>query len=275
MKKILSIITLSVLVSMTAQLSWAGWNPRSYRQHPGYLVSQDLVLKARSTNEYGDYDQAVSLAQDAQGQMDAVSAWLGVVPYGLYTERWAQTARTELSLARPADEDAYAEPKDPQARWYSNIVRALTAYTVGTNAFSNAESTWEAVSYSNGLSAAIAAFSNSIMESRHARDAQARWKLAHPGTESMPAERSAFYVVRLLPGDRDCFWKIAGYPFVYGNSTEWKRLYEANRGLLQDPGNPDLIQPGMKFFIPSIAGEQRSGFAGSNEVAGDPRSPRE
>lgn len=275
MKTIRSRIPVLILLSILSQWIWADWVPRSYRQHPGYRVSQDLALKARSSNEYGDYDQAVSLAQDAQRRMDDVSAWLGVVPFGLLTERWAQTARTELNLARPGDEDAYAEPKDAQTRWYSNIVRALDAYSKGTNAFTNAEAAWEAASYSNGLTAAIAAFSNSILESRFARDAQARWKLAHPGTESMPVERSAFYVVRLLPGDRDCFWKIAGYPFVYGKSAEWKRLYEANRGLLQDPGNPDLIQPGMKFFIPSIAGETRSGIAGSNAVAVETRSTRE
>ncbi|TVQ37418.1 MAG: hypothetical protein EA384_12265 [Spirochaetaceae bacterium] len=68
-----------------------------------------------------------------------------------------------------------------------------------------------------------------------------------------------YYEVRRIPERRDSFWRIAGYDFVYGNSREWRNLYEANRDMLQDPDNPRLIQPGMLFEIPSIRGERREG----------------
>ena len=68
-----------------------------------------------------------------------------------------------------------------------------------------------------------------------------------------------YYTVRLIPNNRDCFWKIAGYPFVYGNPLKWRILYEANKAKLQDPNNPNLIQPGMVFKIPAINGENRQG----------------
>ncbi|HAE21240.1 MAG TPA: hypothetical protein DCG47_02810 [Spirochaetaceae bacterium] len=69
----------------------------------------------------------------------------------------------------------------------------------------------------------------------------------------------ASYVVRLIPARRDSFWRIAEYPFVYGDPWKWKVLYEANRHKLPQPNNPDLILPGMVIDIPSIKGETRSG----------------
>ncbi len=36
----------------------------------------------------------------------------------------------------------------------------------------------------------------------------------------------------------------------YGDATQWKRIFEANRDQIQ---NPDLIQPGWKLVIPPKA----------------------
>jgi nucleoid-associated protein YgaU len=66
------------------------------------------------------------------------------------------------------------------------------------------------------------------------------------------------YTVRLL-SPRDCFWRIAGYPFVYANPWKWRLLYDANKDLLADPKNPDVIEPGMTFLIPSLGSETREG----------------
>ncbi len=87
-----------------------------------------------------------------------------------------------------------------------------------------------------------------------------------PGMTSEPGDQSsgrgglpATYIVRLLSGQRDSFWKIAGYDFVYGNPWKWRELYEANREKLPEPDNPDLILPGMEMSIPELEGESRSG----------------
>jgi len=68
-----------------------------------------------------------------------------------------------------------------------------------------------------------------------------------------------YYTVRLIPERRDCFWRIAGYDFVYNDPWKWRVLYEANKHLLADPKNPGIIEPGMRFRIPSLAGEKRAG----------------
>lgn len=68
-----------------------------------------------------------------------------------------------------------------------------------------------------------------------------------------------FYVVQLVPDERDTLNKIAGYDFIYGDREQWELLYEANRDKLRQPDNPHLIHPGLVLEIPSIAGEARSG----------------
>jgi hypothetical protein len=69
----------------------------------------------------------------------------------------------------------------------------------------------------------------------------------------------ATYIVRLIPERRDCFWRIAEYPFVYGDPLKWPILYEANKDKIPQPDNPHLILPEMEVTIPSIDGEKREG----------------
>jgi nucleoid-associated protein YgaU len=68
-----------------------------------------------------------------------------------------------------------------------------------------------------------------------------------------------YYTVRLLPGRRDCLWRIAGYDFVYGDPHKWRLLYEENKKLLKNPNDPDVIQPGTRLRIPAQPGEKRKG----------------
>jgi nucleoid-associated protein YgaU len=68
------------------------------------------------------------------------------------------------------------------------------------------------------------------------------------------------YKVRPWAETRDCFWNIAGYPWVYGDPTKWKVLYQANKSKLRRPNNPDLLHVGTVLTIPSIRGEHREGL---------------
>ena len=68
-----------------------------------------------------------------------------------------------------------------------------------------------------------------------------------------------YYRVRLIPSDRDSFSKIAAYPFVYGDYTQWPDLYTKNKDKIVDSSNPNLIHPGQLFEIPDRPGETRKG----------------
>ena len=76
----------------------------------------------------------------------------------------------------------------------------------------------------------------------------------------------AFYKVRLIRGNRDSLWKIAGYKFVYGDPWKWPLLYHANKGKLPREQQPDLILPDMILAIPPLEGEQRSGTWINGEI---------
>jgi nucleoid-associated protein YgaU len=82
------------------------------------------------------------------------------------------------------------------------------------------------------------------------------------GTFALPAR----YTVRTWITVKDCFWNIAGRPWVYGNPHQWRVLYNANKSKLPDPNNPNLIEPGMVLEIPSIRGETRQGEWSSNRT---------
>lgn len=69
----------------------------------------------------------------------------------------------------------------------------------------------------------------------------------------------ARYTVQPWGTFRDCFWTIAGRPWVYGDSHRWRTLYNANRSKLPNPDNPNLLEPGTVLDIPSIQGEIRQG----------------
>lgn len=68
-----------------------------------------------------------------------------------------------------------------------------------------------------------------------------------------------YYVVNLIPERRDCFWRIAEYPFIYNDPTLWEKIYHANKDKMVNPNNPDLIHPGLVLEIPELDGETRQG----------------
>jgi hypothetical protein len=75
-------------------------------------------------------------------------------------------------------------------------------------------------------------------------------------SEPLPAQ----YEVRPWSVSEDTFKSIAARPWVYGDESEWQRLYNANRNKLPDPSNPDILVPGIVLDIPSMEGETRSGL---------------
>ena len=57
------------------------------------------------------------------------------------------------------------------------------------------------------------------------------------------------YTVRLIPGRRDCLWRIAEYDYIYGDPFLWPKIWRRNRELIR---NPDLIHPGWQLIIPAL-----------------------
>ncbi|MDR2448215.1 MAG: hypothetical protein LBD58_13160 [Treponema sp.] len=84
--------------------------------------------------------------------------------------------------------------------------------------------------------------------------------LASVSVQQKPSPLPAQYTVQSWEATRDCLWNIAGYPWVYNDPSQWRRLYEANRDKLPNPNNSDRIESGTVLDIPSISGEVREGM---------------
>lgn len=73
-----------------------------------------------------------------------------------------------------------------------------------------------------------------------------------------------YTVVRRVPLT-DALWRIANMSFIYNDPYQWRLIYNANRNILVDPDNPDLILPGQVLTIPSFRGEKREGLYDTNK----------
>jgi len=203
-----------------------------------YKKAQDLRYQSEQALEEGDYDAAASLAAEAKENLAKSDAYVEEMMSFYRANGWLNRANDRVSYAKSIAAD----------------VNFKDAYD-------------KAVAEARGAKDALGAkeYDTSIMLSKSALAALEGIAVVQapkrPVEPTQPAEPSwpQYYEVRLIPSRRDCFWRIAEYPFVYGDPWKWKVLYEANKSLLTDPKNPDLIEPGQVFEIPSLAGEKREG----------------
>ena len=203
-----------------------------------YKKAQDLRYQSEQALEEGDYDAAASLSAEAKENLAKSDAYVEEMMSFYRANGWLNRANDRVSYAKSIAAD----------------VNFKDAYD-------------KAVAEARGAKDALGAkeYDTSIMLSKSALAALEGIAVVQapkrPVEPTQPAEPSwpQYYEVRLIPSRRDCFWRIAEYPFVYGDPWKWKVLYEANKSLLTDPKNPDLIEPGQVFEIPSLAGEKREG----------------
>lgn len=196
--------------------------------------AQRLEDQAAEALEEGEYDDAIELSVEAEEVSQQAQD---------YAERRVAAFRARGLLTMAENEIEVARSFDAEERYPDRWESANEQYRLAENQFSSeryqasADSSREVLRILDGIQPAARALD----------EAQA------------PPELPRYYVVRLIPERRDCFWRIAGYDFVYGDPTKWRVLYEANKDVIQDPDNPGLIQPGQRFRIPAIEGEQRAG----------------
>ncbi|MFD9823560.1 LysM peptidoglycan-binding domain-containing protein [Streptomyces violascens] len=113
------------------------------------------------------------------------------------------------------------------------------------------------------LASATAASSDSVpaTSSSGMADAQSLWRQPVDDRPSGLAMRTAAgdQPVRVTVEQGDSLWLIAER--IYGDPTEWPRIYAANKGRVQPDGgrfvDPDFILPGQQLDVPPVTGRQR------------------
>jgi hypothetical protein len=206
------------------RLDWAASIGADTQFRDTFIEAEDAYNQALNKRQTDDLDGALAAAEQARRAINRIELWKREEANGALA-----AAKERLDWAASIN----AETNFPDAYGTAN-----TAYAEAVQARSVQD--WEKT-----LAAA-----NRVLDS-----------LA-PVHEILPLP--AQYRVRTWLTERDCLWNIAGYPWVYNDPFQWRRLYEANRSKLPDLDNPNLVLPEIILDIPSIRGEIREGLWDEN-----------
>lgn len=202
-----------------------------------YKKAVDLRNQAQQALDVGEYDKAKQLSQEAE----------------VYAKKAVELAQ-QLALGyRAINLLNIAKARIQYGQTIQAPSRYPDAWNTAQQQVAVAQREYDAKAYEKSMTASRAVL-DALKDIQPPVVAKTQGN-GQTGQKVLPE----YYTVRLIPSRRDCFWRIAGYPFVYDNPLKWRLLYEANKQVLQDPSNPNLIQPGMVFKIPSINGEKRQG----------------
>jgi hypothetical protein len=228
-------------VAVLACAAAAALSAQSLLDNEYYYKARDLQYESEVALNAGEYDQAASLAAEAREYLAKSDAYVEEMTQFYRANGWLSVANDRLRYAKSISAD----------------VNFKEAYGKAASDLRGAKYTMDAKEYDTSVILSKSAID--ALKDIKVVQAAAPEPVAPEPVAAVEPSWPEFYEVRLIPGRRDCFWRIAEYPFIYGDPWKWKLLYEENKALLNDPKNPDLIDPGQVFKIPSLNGEKREG----------------
>ncbi len=227
-KHILTLAGIAVLLIAAA----APLVAQSLLDNEFYHKAQQLLAQSKQAFAQGDYDGSTRLASQAKDSLAKSDEYVATMMQFYRANGWLSVAKDRVAYAKSIQADV--NYKDAYDKAVVNVTGAKTALD-GKDYSSSIDLSKAAIAALEGIVPAIAK------------------------PPAGPPDLPEYYTVRLLLPLRDCFWRIAGYPFVYNNPWKWRLLYDANKSVLENPDNPDLIEPGQRFVIPNLGDEVRSG----------------
>jgi nucleoid-associated protein YgaU len=88
---------------------------------------------------------------------------------------------------------------------------------------------------------------DSLLAEADRREQNTRNLLAGHGEPQKSGDSPSQATARWNVRRGDSLWRISSQDQIYGDGAQWRRIYESNRGSIQ---NPDLIFPGQELSIP-------------------------
>ncbi|PKL07975.1 MAG: hypothetical protein CVV51_11325 [Spirochaetae bacterium HGW-Spirochaetae-7] len=220
----------------------ASFGQNSLTDNPNYRKALDLQRMAKQYYDSGDYQKSMETSQQAE-ELSKVA----LAESEKQRMRWMANSYKN----RASERIAFGEKNRAVTRYPDVWTQAKASYEI-------AQKTFLAEEYQASVDA-----SRKVMELMAGVEPEQKAAAAPaPAPAPKPVASKvlpSIYEVRLIESRRDCFWRIAEYPFVYGDPWKWRLLYEANKDMIPDPNDPDLILPGMLMKIPSASGEVREG----------------
>ena len=196
----------------------------SYKNNTYQKLADEYTKKAEQALDAAAYDDAYEYSKKAEENAELSKAYIKMMMARSNAEDSIKLAKNQLAWAEKIDAPhtfpmAYTSAKE-------NLENAETAFA--------AEDFEKAEAYANQCLAAL----DGVRE-----------------VTPLPE----YYIVKPWAETKDCYWNISGRPYIYNNPLLWENLYQANKGNMPKPEDPNLILPGMKMKIPSLTGEYRSG----------------
>jgi hypothetical protein len=218
--------------------------PANIRNNQYYLESIRLTRLAQETFDYGDYDASAEYAAEAVRYAQLSDEYVALQLKIKETNDTIAAARTRID---------WAVSVNAPTRYPGEFGRAQNFYDTAITERS-AQHWDDAIDAARRVMIALAEIPG-VPAATPVTPAAVPATPVRDNGNALPSQ----YTVRPWATARDCFWNIAGRSWVYGDSTKWRLLYDANRSRLPQPNNPDLIHPDMVLDIPSIQGEARQG----------------
>ena len=201
--------------------------PHSIRNNHFYLESMRLASLAQDSFDNGDYDASREYSTEAVRYAQLSDEYVAVQLKVKEANDAVAAAKQRLDTASLAGAAEKNSSKYAEAQGF--YLASLDACTAGE---------WDiAIESANNVITVLA-------------------NTETPAGKTLPAQ----YTVRTWAAARDCLWNIAGSAWAYNDPFKWKLIYDANKNKMPEPGNPDLIHPGMVLDIPSLKGETRQGM---------------
>ena len=196
----------------------------SYKNNTYQKLADEYTRKAEAALDAGEYELSIEYAAKAEENAALSEAYVKQMLVKAEADDYMKKAKKKIEYA----ESVGAEKNFPMA-----FSSAKKLYASAEEAY-NGEDYQTAASYAKQVLEALVDIK-----------------------EVTPLPK--YYVVRPWADTKDCYWNISGRNYVYNNPLLWENLYQANKESMPQPGNPELILPGMKMEIPSITGEYREG----------------
>ena len=188
-------IILSVILALVGMAVWG----QSLQDNEYYRKMVELKSLSEKAFEEGDYIEARNLAVESRSYKERSDEWI---------ENQLAAYRARGALVRVKDRLTDASRVNAAVNFPDEFEEGKTLYNQAYSEFYDDKAYIDSLATSNRALAVLSV-------------------IKYVPTESI---LPAFYIVRLLPGNTDCLWNIAGYDFIYDDPWMWRKLYDAKQG---------------------------------------------
>lgn len=217
--------TIIIAIAVCLMVSALHVSAASYDNNEFQKKSRAYSAMATQAFDEGDYDKAVSLAEEAEKFAELSAAFI---------EKMIAKSEAESTLFRARTRLAWATEIKAERNFPAEMQTAASEIDSADSAFGQED-------YAGAR--------------RSAESALAALSVVRE-IKPLPAQ----YRVDDWDASKDCLWNIAANKAVYGDPLVWEKLYEANKRTMKQPSNPHLLVPGQIITIPSLRGELREGM---------------